>query len=690
MRRFGKLILHFNTPELTEQLCDMVPGAIVIDNGSTTAPYTGKNRCIRQPDLGFTRGWNQAIQTLWDEFDIFWLMNSDIRVDRVSLMRIEQLAQRDGGPEFFTPSFNCWMKHVQSVPSLGLAPTYVMEFTAPVISRKVFDRLGMWDERFSLGYGVEFDFCYRARVAGVKMWVDHLSRFYHLGQQTIGQSGGILPYSARANAELSQGLREKYGPKFRQLVLNGLSIKTDLAMKIAIYTTIFDSYDTLKPIPQQDTAADLFVITDNPDLKMEGWTTLTPSFPRKDLHPRLRAKYFKMMPWELEELKAYPVTIYIDASIRITSSGFVSTCLKNLSSDMLLFKHPDRQCIYDEAQASVGLIKYHFEPIQEQVDFYQRFHPRQAGLYACGILIRRNTERLRQVMGDWWMENIKFSYQDQLSLPVVLRARGITPSVFQENQYKNSFLRVEWHDDKTVRDKIPQFSVLMPVWKTDPQLILRAVDSILNQNFRDFELIIVDDNNQDPEIVVTLATIEAINPQMVKVVRTPENNGLASTLDFGLKHCRGRWVVRMDSDDWAYPSLLFCHHEFFTRNPQARICGIQLNLCEGGRTKNVTNHPATVTLDKVLDEKIFWFINHPGVCYDRETIQQVGGYGDTPFDMPEDYALWIKLIRSGVTLYNNPRVLMDYTLGDGTQLGQKRKSDEWKQFMVNLKKTLTP
>lgn len=760
MVRLGKLILHFNTPELTEELCRMVPGAIVIDNGSTEKPYKGKNRCIRQDNLGFTKGWNTAVKTLFDEFDAFWLMNSDIKPQAGCVKRVEELLNKRPDVSFFTPAYNCWMKHCQPAPSksppnggdfkTALVETNVMEFTAPVIRKRVFEKIGFFDEVFVRGYGVEFDFCYRARMAGIQMHVDHGSRFYHLGQQTISKHGGVISYSKVANAELHNGLRAKYGPNYGNLLLYGLRIKTDLDMKVAIYTTIFGNYDTLKDIPEQEVKADLFLITDQGSKEHsaesigQNWKVIVPDYPRKDLHPRMRAKFFKMFPWEVEELKKYDVTIYIDASIRITSGNFVATCLKNLTKDFLLFRHPNRNCIYEEGKASLipELKKYRDEPIQEQLNFYRKFHPANAGLYACGVMIRKNTEIVRRIMADWWFENIKYSFQDQLSLPVVLRANKYTPATFVENQYKNSFLKVEWHDDREesakclkfgvpkveglkdgrneglkennvagceLRDaekgkgegegtgegskekREPFFTVLMPVWRTEYGLFKKALNSILNQSFRDFELLIVDDNNDNKELIDEMnywATEADDAGPAVRVIRTLENKGLAATLNYGLSEARGRYIVRMDSDDVANRELLNKHFNHILVQKEMAICGVQLNLMKDGKLRNVSNLPAKVDRAVALAKNDFWLVNHPGVCYAREVALALGGYPDTPKHLAEDYPLWCKFLKAGFVIQNLPDALIDYRLGNGSQIGQDREGKEWKEWLEGWKKTL--
>lgn len=463
--KIGKLILHYNTNKLTMDLCRMVPGAIVIDNGSRNFKPTlfSKHKTVRfKQNLGFTRNWNRAIRHLWNDFDAFWLMNSDIVISQESIRRIEHLVSTRDIP-IITPSYNCWMKDCYNCQTGDIREIKCMEFTAPVIRKDVFEKIGMFDERFSLGYGCDFDFAFRMIKAGLKMYVDDGSSFHHIGQQTIKSSGQMSNYQQRAVKELESGMTELYGPEWKMLCKTKLNIlKHEGMKKIAVYTTIFGGYDPLRDIPKQTIEADYYLITDNAKSFLsdtpaqpgtEQWNIVQMDYPRPDLHPRMRAKFFKLFPWECPDLAGYDIVIFIDGAFEITSADFVSHCLEHLKSDLLLYKHPVRDCIYDEARASVDLVKYKNETIKEQIAFYGKFHPPKWGLWACGVMVRKMTGNVRNIMASWWWENIKWSYQDQISLAVILRAHGIKPSVFPGNQMKNEYLRHHWRDDSTKEAK---------------------------------------------------------------------------------------------------------------------------------------------------------------------------------------------------------------------------------------------
>jgi hypothetical protein len=331
-----------------------------------------------------------------------------------------------------------------------------MEFTAPVITRQMFERIGLFDERFSLGSGVDFDFCYRARAAGIKIYCDDGSSFIHLVHRSIEKAGTLSSYASRANIEMNRGMTQKYGITWKKIIEQILDInkKTNTMKRVAVYTTIFGGYDQLKAMPKQSMKADYFLINDQPVMfneimeDQENWKVIQVTSPRKDLHPRMRAKWYKVFPWEIEELRNYEVVIFIDGSIQVTSPDFISYCVASLKSDIALFRHPERSCIYDELKASLPMVKYEGETMAAQIESYKKFHPAGFGLFACGIIVRKNTDRIRSLMMSWWHEIIKFTWQDQLSFPVVCRLHHIQPDILPGSIVKNDHFKIMRHADK--------------------------------------------------------------------------------------------------------------------------------------------------------------------------------------------------------------------------------------------------
>jgi hypothetical protein len=109
--------------------------------------------------------------------------------------------------------------------------------------------------------------------------------------------------------------------------------------------------------------------------------------------------------------------------MEINVDGYVNRCLQALGTDdWSCVRHPARTCIYPEAQFSATLTwRYDAESIQRQARFYASFHPANWGLIATGANVRRHTPNVLELCDQWWIENLNWSHQDQLSLPVLLR-----------------------------------------------------------------------------------------------------------------------------------------------------------------------------------------------------------------------------------------------------------------------------
>ena len=144
-------------------------------------------------------------------------------------------------------------------------------------------------------------------------------------------------------------------------------------------------------------------------------------------HPRLQAKEPKLRPWKFvpEEEDAW---IWIDGSMQVISKTFVAEVLHVVADWGLIgqWKHPDRDCIYPEADLSATLPKYAQTPVLDQVEHYaNQGHPPHWGLWATGLIVY--TKQLDYLADLWWAEMNRWGYQDQISQPVALRRAGIRP-----------------------------------------------------------------------------------------------------------------------------------------------------------------------------------------------------------------------------------------------------------------------
>ena len=97
----------------------------------------------------------------------------------------------------------------------------------------------------------------------------------------------------------------------------------------------------------------------------------------------------------------------------------------------------------------------------------------------------------------------------------------------------------------------PEISIIMSVYNGMPYL-RQAVQSILNQTYKHFEIIIVDDASTDD----SLRYLKSIKDKRVNLIKNLKNLGLASSLNIALRKARGDYIARMDADDVSLPRRL--------------------------------------------------------------------------------------------------------------------------------------
>ncbi len=118
----------------------------------------------------------------------------------------------------------------------------------------------------------------------------------------------------------------------------------------------------------------------------------------------------------------------------------------------------------------------------------------------------------------------------------------------------------------------PAVSVLMSVYNEPIEWIQEAIDSIIHQTFTDFEFIIVNDNPKRKELATSLV-VNAEKDNRITVISNAENIGLTKSLNIGLKHCKGKYIARMDADDISLPQRFEKQYSYMSFHTEIGVCG---------------------------------------------------------------------------------------------------------------------
>lgn len=188
----------------------------------------------------------------------------------------------------------------------------------------------------------------------------------------------------------------------------------------------------------------------------------------------------------------------------------------------------------------------------------------------------------------------------------------------------------------------PAVSVVIPAYNA-AWCVRRAVDSVLAQTLRDFELIVVDDGSTDETASVLRRYGDAL-----RIVSKP-NGGMSSARNAGIREARGRYLAFLDADDRWQPTKLVRQVALMEARPELAFCAATATL------EDMDGHPvgawacnsrATIGVAEVFASHANIAGGASSVLARRELIQSLGGFDEALFGA-EDTDLWIRLAACG-------------------------------------------
>lgn len=225
---------------------------------------------------------------------------------------------------------------------------------------------------------------------------------------------------------------------------------------------------------------------------------------------------------------------------------------------------------------------------------------------------------------------------------------------------------------------MPKVSVLMPVYNGE-KYIAQAIESVLSQSFRDFELIVIDDGSIDKSAEI----VASYNDQRVRYVANPRNLGLAGARNRAIEVASGKYLAWLDCDDISLPDRLLKQVALLDSNPNLGICGTWVRTL-GLKSEQVWQyplHPGFVRGRMLFDDPVAT----SAAMVRRSCLAATELRFDTRFPPAEDYDLWER-ISSKNEVCNIPEVLTLYRIHPN-QIS-KIKSEEQKKAVWAIQSRL--
>jgi hypothetical protein len=187
-------------------------------------------------------------------------------------------------------------------------------------------------------------------------------------------------------------------------------------MRRVVYTCLFGHSELFNDFQYERDGIDFVCFTDDPELRSDFWKIEL--LPRRALDPARAAKKIKALPHVY--LAQYDCSLYLDNTVRLKAAPrrLFEEYLAPAKSPLLCFRHPERDCVYDEAKVVVSLGFDTPERVNPQMALYRHLgYPANNGLAKAGLLLRQHQNpALQRVMNSWHEQVLCHSKRDQLSL----------------------------------------------------------------------------------------------------------------------------------------------------------------------------------------------------------------------------------------------------------------------------------
>lgn len=191
-------------------------------------------------------------------------------------------------------------------------------------------------------------------------------------------------------------------------------------------------------------------------------------------------------------------------------------------------------------------------------------------------------------------------------------------------------------------------SVLMPVFNVE-RFVSEAIESVLEQTFVDFELVIIDDASSDNTVDIVKKYQK--KDKRIVLVENKVNVGISKALNKGLQISCGKYIARADGDDIMHPERLYRQYLYLESNPEFALVGCWIkNINENGVLLGECQYPCS---HDDITKLVKWTspVLHVWLC--RSSIYDLfGGYRDT--NPAEDYDFLLRCISQGFKVANIP------------------------------------
>jgi glycosyltransferase involved in cell wall biosynthesis len=225
-------------------------------------------------------------------------------------------------------------------------------------------------------------------------------------------------------------------------------------------------------------------------------------------------------------------------------------------------------------------------------------------------------------------------------------------------------LSVKMHKELIESTNMPRVSVIIPAYNSD-RYVVEAIESVLNQDYTDYEIIVVNDGSTD-------RTRQVLEPYFDRIrYLYQQNQGVSAARNYGIREAKGEFVALLDADDLFLPQKLSAQVACFESDPTLGMVHSGWQLIDEQNEQVLSKHEPWIILPKLdLETWLLWRPVFPGaMMFRRQWLEQVGGF-DLRFPPVEDVALILQLAAIDCCSGWLPQITVSYRQHDASATTQ--------------------
>ena len=212
-------------------------------------------------------------------------------------------------------------------------------------------------------------------------------------------------------------------------------------------------------------------------------------------------------------------------------------------------------------------------------------------------------------------------------------------------------------------------SIITPMYK-GAAFVGETIESVLNQTYTDWEMIIVDDCS--PDDGAGIRVVQQYKDPRIKLIESKVNKGSSGARNIALREARGRYIAFLDSDDIWHPDFLASQLDFMKQHEASLVFSSYRRIDEEGKGELLRPFivPARANYKSLLKSNPIF---PSTVVYDVERCGKKFYFNEEFGSMRDDYVYLLSMLKTFDYAYGNREILVDYRMRRSSVTGDKRK-----------------